>query len=91
MFLPQEIIRSKRNGENLSLQQIQDFVSGLVTGDFSDAQVGSMAMAVYLQGMNTDEIVNLTMAMKTQVMYWLGLSLTVLLLINIQQVVLEIK
>ncbi|GAA5142915.1 thymidine phosphorylase [Thalassotalea piscium] len=64
MFLPQEIIRSKRNGENLSLQQIQDFVSGLVTGDFSDAQVGSMAMAVYLQGMNTDEIVNLTMAMK---------------------------
>ncbi|GHE82377.1 thymidine phosphorylase [Thalassotalea profundi] len=64
MFLPQEIIRTKRNGGNLSLAQIQDFVSGLVTGEFNDAQVGSMAMAIYQQGMSTDEIVNLTMAMK---------------------------
>lgn len=64
MFLPQEIIRTKRNGENLSLKQIEDFVSGLVTGEFGDSQVGAMAMAIYQQGMNTDEIVNLTMAMK---------------------------
>lgn len=64
MFLPQEIIRTKRNGENLSLKQIEDFVSGLVTGEFGDAQVGAMAMAIYQQGMDTDEIVNLTMAMK---------------------------
>ena len=64
MFLPQEIIRTKRNGGNLSATQIENFASGLVTGEFNDAQVGSMAMAIFQQGMSTDEIVNLTMAMK---------------------------
>ncbi|MDG1752056.1 MAG: thymidine phosphorylase [Thalassotalea sp.] len=63
MYLPQEIIRSKRDGLNLSQQNINDFVDGLVTGKFNDAQVGSMAMAIFQQGMNTDEIVQLTDAM----------------------------
>lgn len=63
MYLPQEIIRRKRDGLNLSQQNIHDFVDGLVTGKFNDAQVGSMAMAIFQQGMNTDEIVQLTDAM----------------------------
>ena len=63
MYLPQEIIRRKRDGLNLSQQNINDFVDGLVTGNFNDAQVGSMAMAIFQQGMNTDEIVQLTHAM----------------------------
>lgn len=64
MLLPQEIIRTKRNGGSLSQEQIQSFVNGLVTKDFNDAQVGSMAMAIFQQGMETSEIVNLTLAMK---------------------------
>ena len=63
MYLPQEIIRRKRDGLSLSQQNIRDFVDGLVTGKFNDAQVGSMAMAIFQQGMNTDEIVQLTHAM----------------------------
>ena len=63
MLLPQEIIRQKRNGLALSTEQIKAFVNGLTTGEFNDAQVGSMAMAIFQQGMNTDEIVQLTKSM----------------------------
>jgi len=63
MYLPQEIIRNKRNGKVLGKDEIEHFVSGLVTGNFNDAQVGSMAMAIFQQGMSTDEIVNLTQQM----------------------------
>ncbi|MBA6390814.1 thymidine phosphorylase [Colwellia sp. BRX10-3] len=64
MLLPQEIIRTKRNGGSLSKEQIQSFVDGLVTKDFNDAQAGSMAMAIFQQGMETREIIDFTMAMK---------------------------
>ena len=63
MLLPQEIIRAKRNGLILSPDKIQYFVDGLVNGNFNDAQAGSMAMAIYQQGMDTSEIVALTKAM----------------------------
>lgn len=63
MLLPQEIIRTKRNGQTLSEQQIQTFVDGLVTGGFNDAQVGAMAMAIFQQGMAVEETVALTKAM----------------------------
>ena len=36
MLLPQEIIRTKRNGGSLSKEQIQSFVDGLVTKNFND-------------------------------------------------------
>lgn len=62
-MLPQEIIRAKRNGLVLSSDQINGFVDGLVSGNFNDAQAGSMAMAIFQQGMNTQEIVALTKAM----------------------------
>ncbi len=64
MLLPQEIIRTKRNGDSLTTAQIQSFVDGLVTKDFNDAQAGSMAMAIFQQGMETREIIDFTMAMK---------------------------
>ena len=64
MLLPQEIIRTKRNGGSLSQEQIKYFVDGLVTKNFNDAQVGSMAMAIFQKGMQTSEIINFTSAMK---------------------------
>ncbi len=64
MLLPQEIIRTKRNGGSLSQEQIQYFVDGLVTKNFNDAQVGSMAMAIFQKGMQTSEIIDFTSAMK---------------------------
>lgn len=64
MLLPQEIIRTKRNGGSLSQEQIKHFVDGLVTKNFNDAQVGSMAMAIFQKGMETREIIDFTSAMK---------------------------
>ncbi|REL29501.1 thymidine phosphorylase [Thalassotalea euphylliae] len=63
MLLPQEVIRVKRNGGELSKEQIQCFVDGITNGQFNDAQVGSMAMAIFQQGMATQEIVEFTQAM----------------------------
>ena len=63
MLLPQEIITKKRNGEILNDTDIQCFVDGLVSKQFNDAQVGAMAMAIFLQGMSKHETVALTKAM----------------------------
>lgn len=64
MYLPQEIVRKKRNKEQLSKSEINFFVDGLKDGNFNDAQVGSMAMAIWLNGMSTEEVIHLTMAMR---------------------------
>ena len=61
--IPQEIIRLKRDGQVLDEQAINGFVSGLVDGNFSDSQVGAMAMAIFQQGMSLDERVDFTKAM----------------------------
>lgn len=63
MLLPQEVIRVKRNGYALTQEQIRYFVDGITNGNFNDAQVGSMAMAIFQQGMQTEEIVHFTQAM----------------------------
>jgi len=62
-FLPQEIIRRKREGEDLSPEEITCFVKGLGDGSFSDAQVAALAMAVHFRGLNLDECTVLTQAM----------------------------
>jgi thymidine phosphorylase len=63
MYIPQDIIRDKRDGKTLTKTQITQFVDGLVTEKFTDAQVGAMAMAIFQQGMANDEKVNFTLAM----------------------------
>ena len=62
-FLPQEIIRAKRDGLVLSDAQIQQFVAGLTDRSIGDGQAAAFAMAVFFRGMNTDERVALTLAM----------------------------
>ncbi|NQZ11035.1 MAG: thymidine phosphorylase [Algicola sp.] len=74
MILPQNIIRKKRDQIELSKAEIEAFVDGLTNKTFTDAQASAMAMAIYLNGMSTDEIVNLTTAMMNSgtVMNWEG-------------------
>lgn len=62
-LLPQEIVRAKRDGRALTAAEIDAFVNGLVDGSVADAQAGALAMAVFFQGMSTDETVALTQAM----------------------------
>jgi thymidine phosphorylase len=73
-IIPQEIIRLKRNGQVLNEQAINGFVSGLVDGNFSDSQVGAMAMAIFQSGMTVDERVYFTKAMMNSgdVLSWEG-------------------
>jgi len=64
-MIPQEIIRRKRDKEVLSKEEISLFVKGLTDGSFSDSQIAAMSMAIFLNGMEPEETVNLTEAMTT--------------------------
>jgi thymidine phosphorylase len=62
-FLAQEVIRRKRDGRALSTEEIEWLVAGITDGSVSDAQVGALAMAIVINGMERDERVALTGAM----------------------------
>jgi len=62
-FLPQEIIRRKRDGAALSAEEIGFMIRGLADGSISDGQVAAFAMAVFFRGMTMDERVALTRCM----------------------------
>jgi thymidine phosphorylase len=62
-MLTAELIRRKRDGLELSAEQITELVDGIADGTVSDAQVGALAMAIFLRGMSAGERVALTGAM----------------------------
>ena len=62
-MLASEVIRRKRDGHALTAEEIGFLVDGITDGSLSDAQVGALAMALFLQGMERDENVALTSAM----------------------------
>ena len=71
-MLAAELIRHKRAGGELSVEQIDFLVTGITDGSVSDAQVGALAMAIVWRGMSRDERVALTGAMRDSgdVMTW---------------------
>jgi len=60
LFLPQELIRKKRDGASLNDAEIGFLVQGISDGSLTDAQLGAFAMAVFKCGMSMDERVDLT-------------------------------
>ncbi|WP_280547346.1 MULTISPECIES: thymidine phosphorylase [unclassified Halomonas] len=76
-MLPQELIRAKRDGRVLGRDAIRQLVAGIADGSLSDAQVGALAMAVFLRGMEAEETVALTEAIRDsgEVLDWSGLDL----------------
>jgi thymidine phosphorylase len=62
-MLTAELIRRKRDGEELSAEEVSTLVAGIADGSVSDAQVGALAMAIFLRGMSAAEQVALTGAM----------------------------
>ncbi len=77
MFLPQEIIRKKRDGGVLSDQEIAFMVKGLADESISEGQIAAFAMAVFFQGMTMDERITLTREMvhSGDVLEWANLDL----------------
>ncbi len=63
-MLAQEIIRKKRDGHTLSRAEIAFLIAGLTSGSVSEGQAAAFAMAVFFNGMSTDERVGLTLAMR---------------------------
>ena len=64
VFLPQEVIVRKRDGDILARAEIAQFIAGLTDGSVSHAQAAAFAMAVFFRNMNLDERVALTEAMR---------------------------
>jgi thymidine phosphorylase len=74
-WLPQEIIRAKRDGNPLAAEEIAFFIAGLTDNSISEGQAAAFAMAVFLRGMAREETVALTLAMRDsgRVLDWAGL------------------
>lgn len=60
---PQDVIRKKRDGQELSREEIVFFVDGVTTGRIADYQISALLMAIYLNGMNQSEQQILTESM----------------------------
>lgn len=63
-MLPQEIIRLKRDKHELTGEQIRQFIAGINNKTVDDVQVASLTMAIFLNGLNRRETIDLTLAMR---------------------------
>ena len=59
----QEVIGKKRDGKELSKEDIKYFVSEYTNGNVTDYQAAALVMAIYINGMNKEETTNLTLEM----------------------------
>lgn len=71
-MLAQEIIAKKRDKKKLSAEEIKEFIAGVPSEEISEGQIASFAMAVFLNGMEREETVALTQAMRDsgEVLNW---------------------
>lgn len=60
---PVDIIIKKRDGHELTPEELRYFVEGIVSGRIPDYQTAAWAMAVYFEGMTEAETTALTIAM----------------------------
>jgi len=77
LFLPQEIIRKKRDGHALTEEEIRFFINGVRDNTVSEGQIAALAMTIYFHDMTLPERVALTMAMRDSgtVLNWKSLNL----------------
>lgn len=58
-----DVITKKRNGGELTEQEIASFIDGCIDGTIPDYQAAALLMAIYFQGMTDEELGKLTMLM----------------------------
>ena len=59
VFLPQEIIRKKRDGQTLSEEEIRFFINGVRDNSVSEGQIAALAMTIFFHDMLLPERVAL--------------------------------
>ena len=57
------LIEKKRNGQELTAEEVSDLISGFTSGEIPDYQMSAWAMAVFFRGMTAAETQHLTTAM----------------------------
>ncbi|TSK13329.1 Thymidine phosphorylase [Bagarius yarrelli] len=67
-----EMIMKKRDGGQLSADEIQDFIDGVTSENMQKSQIGAMLMAIWQKGMVPEETMELTkrMMMSGEVFTW---------------------
>lgn len=60
-----DIIAKKRDKQELTKEEIEYFVNEYTKGNVTDYQAAALIMAIYINGMNSRETTDLTMAMTT--------------------------
>ena len=58
-----DIIKKKRDGGELSREEIDFFIKGYVDGSIPDYQASALCMAIFYTGMTEKETADLTLAM----------------------------
>ena len=58
-----DLIMKKRNGGTLTKEELRFMISHYTDGHIPDYQMSAMMMAIFFQGMNEEETLQLTMAM----------------------------
>ncbi|WLR60355.1 pyrimidine-nucleoside phosphorylase [Guptibacillus hwajinpoensis] len=58
-----DVIQKKRNGNELTKEEINFFIEGYTKGDIPDYQASALMMAIYFNGMKSNETAMLTQAM----------------------------
>ncbi len=59
-----DLIMKKKEGEELTKEEIQYIISGYTNNEIPDYQISALLMAICFQGMSKQETVNLTLAMR---------------------------
>ncbi len=59
-----DIIKKKRDGGELTTEEINFFIRGVTDGSIPDYQISALCMAIYFRGMNVRETSDLTFAVR---------------------------
>lgn len=59
----QDVIAKKRDNQKLSKKEIEFFIKEYTNGNIADYQAAALIMAIYINGMDMEETVNLTLSM----------------------------
>ena len=58
-----DIIEKKRDNKKLNKEEIDFFITGYTNGEIKDYQAAALVMAIFINGMDDEEITNLTTSM----------------------------